>query len=347
MGVVTETGELYSAPETKQVIAGSAEESTDLISPEEETYGENEPLINGLRLFYVCIILYLYGDLAIYAAAVPKSLALVSCTHSSSSPSSQVHPNNTNHSHSENTTTSHGERCWGNISMGNVYRIYLLIFALTLGPFAFFNVQKTKYLQMVTTLLRWLAFTMMIVLAVLRISQGKNHHQVSIADFSGVPNLFGVCIYAFMCQHSLPSFITPMKSKSRVTLIFSLDFGIILLFYALLSFSAMFAFSDLLDLYTLNFQYCTPFIHYFLALFPVFTLSTNFPIISITLRDNLKNLFHREGRPYPWIIDRIAFPIATILPPIGVAFATQNLEPPEVESRYASQVVAKETEYRK
>jgi len=48
-------------------------------------------------------------------------------THSSSSPSSQVHPNNTNHSHWENTTTSHGERCWGNISMDNVYRIYLVI----------------------------------------------------------------------------------------------------------------------------------------------------------------------------------------------------------------------------
>ena len=28
----------------------------------------------GINLFYICIIVYLYGDLAIYAAAVPKSL---------------------------------------------------------------------------------------------------------------------------------------------------------------------------------------------------------------------------------------------------------------------------------
>lgn len=28
----------------------------------------------GVNMFYVCIIVYLYGDLAIYAAAVPISL---------------------------------------------------------------------------------------------------------------------------------------------------------------------------------------------------------------------------------------------------------------------------------
>lgn len=28
----------------------------------------------GLYIFYICVVVYLYGDLAIYAAAVPKSL---------------------------------------------------------------------------------------------------------------------------------------------------------------------------------------------------------------------------------------------------------------------------------
>lgn len=167
---------------------------------------------------------------------------------------------------------------------------------------------------------------MAIVLAFICISKGEGNKDVRVASFSGVPNLFGVCIYAFMCQHSLPSFITPMKTKSNISLIFALDFGIILLFYAIMSFSAMFAFHDINDLYTLNFQNYTPFIHYFLALFPVFTLSTNFPIISITLRDNLKNLFFREGKPFSWTVDKIVFPIITLVPPICVAFATQDLE---------------------
>lgn len=38
-------------------------------------------------------------------------------------------------------------------------------FVLSLGPFVFFNVQKTKYLQLLTSVMRWLAFTIMIVYA--------------------------------------------------------------------------------------------------------------------------------------------------------------------------------------
>ena len=33
--------------------------------------------------------------------------------------------------------------------------LFKAIFTVTLGPFAFFNVQKTKYLQIFTTLMRW------------------------------------------------------------------------------------------------------------------------------------------------------------------------------------------------
>ena len=170
---------------------------------------------------------------------------------------------------------------------------------------------------------------MMIVLALIRIGTGKAQHNTPAANFSGLPNLFGVCVYSYMCQHSIPSLITPMKNKSRVTLLFVADFAVVMVFYALLSFTAIFAFraEDLGDLYTLNFWNSSDnFVRYFLALFPVFTLSTNFPIISITLRDNLKNLFHREGRPYPWTVDRIVFPLATITLPIVVAFITQNLQ---------------------
>ena len=45
---------------------------------------------------------------------------------------------------------------------------------------------------------------------------------------------------------------------------------------------------------------------YFLALFPVFTLSTNFPIIAITLRSNLSAL--SSAWPSKPIARRILFP---------------------------------------
>ena len=52
--------------------------------------------------------------------------------------------------------------------------------------------------------MRWLAFGVMITLAGLRLSKGKIFNP-PVSDFSGVPNLFGVCVYSFMCHHSLPS----------------------------------------------------------------------------------------------------------------------------------------------
>ena len=37
-----------------------------------------------------------------------------------------------------------------------IFCILQAIFTITLGPFAFFNVQKTKYLQIFTSLMRWI-----------------------------------------------------------------------------------------------------------------------------------------------------------------------------------------------
>ncbi|XP_068433927.1 transmembrane protein 104 [Clinocottus analis] len=273
----------------------------------------------GVNMFYICIIVYLYGDLAIYAAAVPISLMEVACGNHSCS-AGGVKYNDT-------------DPCWGSVTRKDAYRVFLSVFTLLLGPFTFFSAQKTKYLQILTSLMRWIAFTMMIVLALIRIGKGAGEGRPPAASLSGVPNLFGVCVYSFMCQHSLPSLVTPISDKRRVGSLVVLDYVLILAFYALLSFTAIFCFDSSLlhDMYTLNFtDNCNvldvPFLRYFLGLFPVFTISTNFPIIAVTLRNNWKTLFHRDGGTYPWVVDRVAFPLITLVPPIVVAFCTHNLE---------------------
>lgn len=283
----------------------------------------------GVNMFYICIIVYLYGDLAIYAAAVPMSLMEVACG---------------NHSCSTGIVTyKDTDPCWGVIRRKDAYRIFLAIFTLLLGPFTFFNAQKTKYLQIITSLMRWIAFIMMIVLALLRIGRGQGEGRPPVADLRGVPNLFGVCVYSFMCQHSLPSLLTPVSNKRHLGRLLAGVYALILAFYALLSFTGIYCFAAdaLRDMYTLSFTAdCGPegtpalpvAVRYFLGLFPVFTISTNFPIIAVTLRNNWKTLFHREhGRrggasEYPWLVDRILFPLLTLAPPIAVAFGTHDLE---------------------
>ena len=96
--------------------------------------------------------------------------------------------------------------------------------------------------------------------------------------------------------------VTPISKKKNINTLVFADYFIILLFYFLLAFTGIFAFEEINDLYTLNFQpdpeepWYMKVIHYFLSLFPVFTLSTNFPIIAITLRNNLQTLFLTEGK---------------------------------------------------
>lgn len=67
-------------------------------------------------------------------------------------------------------------------------------------------------------------------------------------------------------------------------------------------------------------------LYYFLILFPVFTLSTSFPIITITLRNNLKQLcLTRPESEYNFFVRRLLFPFLALIPPTILAIITSNI----------------------
>ncbi|XP_054164574.1 transmembrane protein 104-like isoform X2 [Oppia nitens] len=284
----------------------------------------------GVQLFYITIVVYLLGDLAIYGAAISKSMRDVTCNYKHDNCSQKL---------------TLDDQCWTgvpSVSRQNAYRIYLALTLLFVGPFAFFNVQKTKYLQIATTLLRWTAFISMTIIALIALSSGKANARPSTFTFSGIPNLFGVCVYSFMCHHSLPSLVTPVTDKRRIFRYILCDYTLILGFYCLLSFTGIFAFNHLQDIYTLNFEVpqCSsgseevikpvPVLDYFLPLFPVFTLSSSFPIIAITMQNNLRTLytgcFPQNRLNQSFIGRRLLFPLIAIVPPMIIAFATEDLQ---------------------
>eukprot|EP00730_Choanoeca_flexa_P002519 TRINITY_DN11078_c0_g2_i2.p1 TRINITY_DN11078_c0_g2~~TRINITY_DN11078_c0_g2_i2.p1 ORF type:complete len:466 (+),score=55.88 TRINITY_DN11078_c0_g2_i2:191-1588(+) len=197
----------------------------------------------GVKAFYACIIIYLYGDLCIYAVAVPKSLKSVTCP--------VGHNATSNHSGHVTHYTTVPPPCLGSLDADASYRVYLLMFALLLGPFTFFNVQKTKWLQLFTTVMRWSTFLLMIIIAIIGLAGTQvftppepvpEPESVSVADIKNLPALFGVSIYSFMCHHSLPSLLTPMTRKSTLNTVMVADFALILGFYCLLCFTAVFRF---------------------------------------------------------------------------------------------------------
>lgn len=279
----------------------------------------------GTTLFYLCFAIYLYGDLSIYGAAVAKTLADVTCTYQ---------PLN----FTCNDTIPDTEICWDGLAPNrqDAYRIFLTVFVLLLGPFVFFNIQKTKYLQLLTSAMRWLAFTVMIVYALKNLFMHGPQGNPPAANIVGIPGLFGACIYSFMCHHSLPALVAPIENKSTLTRFLALDYFLIAFFYLLLALTGAFAFEHLDDLYTLDFSPrgsggCSKsdnifiiVIEYFLALFPVFTLSTSFPIIAITLRNNLQSLFLGEDTSYA-CIGKLVLPVLAVLPPYMIAMSTKDL----------------------
>ena len=182
----------------------------------------------------------------------------------------------------------------------------------------------------------------MVVIAVQRLVEKKGKGHPPAISLSNIPNLFGICVYSFMCQHSLPQLITPINKKRRVYAHFGATIFFILIFYCLLSLTGIFCFEDLYDLYTLNFQppkcsdasspvyiYTPIYIEYFLALFPVFTLSTSFPIIGITLRNNLTHIigFHRSSRRLVYkAFNKVLLPSIVLLIPMCIALLTSDIQ---------------------
>ncbi|XP_033333594.1 transmembrane protein 104 homolog [Megalopta genalis] len=279
----------------------------------------------GTSLFYLCFAIYLYGDLSIYGAAVAKTLANVACTYQPSNLTC-------------NDTIPDTEVCWEAFALNRLdaYRIFLSTFVLLLGPFVFFNVQKTKYLQLLTSAMRWLAFTIMIVYALKNLIIHGAQGNPSAANIIGIPSLFGACIYSFMCHHSLPALVAPIANKVTLTRFLALDYFIIACFYLLLALTGAFAFEHLNDLYTLDFSPrgsgdCSTsnnvfiiLIEYFLSLFPVFTLSTSYPIIAITLRNNLQSLYLNDDSSH-LCLRKFLLPILAVMPSYLIAMSTKDL----------------------
>ncbi|XP_045448632.1 transmembrane protein 104 homolog [Melitaea cinxia] len=278
----------------------------------------------GRTMFYCTLCVYLYGDLSIYSTAVAKSLMDVIC--------STVPANMTN------ATDWDVLPCFSSLPNStytrfDCYRIALVTFFGAMGPFVFFNVQKTKYLQLLTSGMRWLAFAIMISVAIHLLIVNGPQGKPPAFDFTGIPTLFGACVYSFMCHHSLPALISPIRGKNRLGLHLSLDYILISIFYLLLAFTGAFAFASLNDLYTLNFvptdneNIFLEIIEYFLALFPVFTLSTSFPIIAITLRNNLQSLFLDTSQleSYNFVLRKLLFPVVAVVPPLLLTYFIEDI----------------------
>lgn len=240
----------------------------------------------GSTFFYAVLCLYLYGDLAIYAVSVATTLEKA-------------------------VGTSH------QIS----YYSFLWGFIMLIGPFCFFTFQKTTYLQLFTMVMRNSAMGLMILLTVLDIANGHYvpSDQLILWDTEKAKELIGITVFTFMCQHTIPSIILPLADKSKTLRVVLIDYIIVLLYCSIIVFSAVInkPASQISPLYSLNFSdHSVTVLAKFLSLYPVFTLSSNFPLICITLRNNLMTLFPISKDIF---CRQQLFTLIALVPPVVIA----------------------------
>ncbi|MPD01708.1 Transmembrane protein 104 [Portunus trituberculatus] len=60
------------------------------------------------------------------------------------------------------------------------------------------------------------AMGIMIAWAIVKLAQDQGKGHPPTADVTKLPQLFGVCVYSFMCHHSLPALITPVSEKKSI-----------------------------------------------------------------------------------------------------------------------------------
>ena len=151
-----------------------------------------------------------------------------------------------------------------------------------------------------------------------------------------------------MCHHSLPSLLTPIREKKYLTPLILTVMTFIWCLYNILDYSAVFAFSQqtnhdcqperknwacaIQGLYPLNFSnYPIQWLGTFVALYPVFTVSGNYILIAITLRNNLRQLFlgvgpFRADSDYPRLYKHqlLLWSAVASVPAFLVGFATRQ-----------------------
>jgi hypothetical protein len=112
----------------------------------------------GQRAFYAVLVLYLFGDLSIYAVAgmsvvVPLFVPWVLCTFLwlvVVCPISALFP-----VPRSLVAVTGGITLFGNaLTEAETFTLYTIMFGMLVVPFAWFNLAKTKYLQYFTLLIR-------------------------------------------------------------------------------------------------------------------------------------------------------------------------------------------------
>eukprot|EP00421_Protoceratium_reticulatum_P029032 CAMPEP_0168468606 /NCGR_PEP_ID=MMETSP0228-20121227/57791_1 /TAXON_ID=133427 /ORGANISM="Protoceratium reticulatum, Strain CCCM 535 (=CCMP 1889)" /LENGTH=361 /DNA_ID=CAMNT_0008484365 /DNA_START=152 /DNA_END=1233 /DNA_ORIENTATION=- len=187
------------------------------------------------------------------------------------------------------------------------HELVCVCFGAAVFPLCFADMQKLRSLQSwimamrvvaILALLGGAVYTVMSRRQELAVCPGAKSaqwtwHDIPMANTDGLPDLFGNAVLAFMVHHSLPGLLAPVEKQTDATKVVSISYVIAFCIYMVLGGTALAAFGCRVpQLYNLAFvQLPVPGIPTLLCGYPILLLAV-YPIVGITLRNNLMNVLH-------------------------------------------------------
>ncbi|XP_069502671.1 transmembrane protein 104-like [Ambystoma mexicanum] len=175
-------------------------------------------------------------------------------------------------------------------------------------------------------------YIIMLIAGIVILARGHGKGHPIQYDFDGLPNLLGACSVAAASHANLPNIIPLIQNKTYLGQGILALFIFITLLYIVISLLVIFTFenSAIQSIVVLNFADCSVipimvFI-YLLGLYTTFKVSAVFPLNAVTLTENLFVIFSHVPYARNSVVHKVVFPLLTLIPPIAVAFATNNIE---------------------
>lgn len=224
--------------------------------------------------------------------------------------------------------------------LDNFY-FWLALFFLTSMFFCFRDVQGTKVLQTIVSFFRAVVILLMLSGAFYQIGHDKSiKHTLTPGDFQafnleGFEDFFSTAVFAFMCHHSIPSMLRPVKPPRQIKRILYTGFAAGGLILILISLTGILAFGDKYVLDSKTKSYYNMWFHgnidwiYYIISFYLFFNITAVPVVTITTRNNLMKCIVPHKIPARnWEITRwtFAFTMFILLPVLTVASLTQTIQ---------------------
>ncbi|XP_041134433.1 transmembrane protein 104-like [Polyodon spathula] len=275
----------------------------------------------GDVLSRIVLLLSIWGSLTMYLTMVPFSLSDLLCK-----------PETDCNRLQNFTSIADQGLCWGSLTRISVYRIFLTLFILMVGPFVFFSVQKNQYVQVFASIMSFVVFSIMFVTSVVILARGQGRGTPILADLNAFPSVFGACSVAAVSHTVLPTVVPLIRNKTYLCQGVLAVFAAVTVLYLTLCLFVVFVFQekDIQAVILVNFASCSIipviFVIYILGLYTTIKVSANFPLNGVTLSDNLRSMFAGFQCSHAWPVDRLLFPLAVIVPPLAISYSTHNIE---------------------